>query len=153
MKTDPAHCTFCAIVAGEKPASIVWEDAHSLAFLDLRQFHSGHVLIVSRAHFGDLRDADGTTAAAVMQTVARVMRAVGGLFENDGISVWHSAGEGANQEVPHLHFHVHPRRLGDDVLRVYPCTPNHPSRSQLNHWATDIRQAIDANSTAGTSSD
>lgn len=142
MKTDSEQCTFCSIVAGEKPASVVWEDEHSVAFLDLRQFHSGHVLIVSRAHYGDLRDADSAAAAAVMLTTARVMRAVGSLFRNDGLSVWHSAGEGANQEVPHLHFHVHPRLLNDDVLRVYPNTPSHPSRTQLDQWATEIRQAI-----------
>ncbi|MBC8089015.1 MAG: HIT domain-containing protein [Phycisphaerae bacterium] len=142
MKADPDQCTFCSIVAGEKPASIVWEDEHSMAFLDLRQFHSGHVLIVSRAHFGDLRDADSATAAAVMLTTARVMRAVASLFKNDGLSVWHSAGEGAHQEVPHLHFHVHPRLIGDDVLRVYPSAPHHPPRTQLDDWASDIRQAL-----------
>jgi len=38
----------------------------------------------------------------------------------EGISVWHSIGEAAFQEVPHLHFHVHPRMIGDDALRIYP---------------------------------
>lgn len=142
MKGEQERCAFCDIVAGAIPASIVWQDEGSVAFLDLRQFHSGHVLIVSRRHYGDLREADQATAAAVMHTTARVMRAVGSLFTNDGISVWHSAGEGANQEVPHLHFHVHPRRVGDDVLRVYPSSPEHPSRAQLDAWAAEIRRVL-----------
>jgi histidine triad (HIT) family protein len=82
MSPDTERCAFCAIVAGEIPSSIVWQDEHSVAFLDLRQFHPGHVLIVSRAHFGDLRDADDLAASGVMLTTARVMRAVGVLFEN-----------------------------------------------------------------------
>jgi histidine triad (HIT) family protein len=142
MKSDDGRCTFCAIVTGELPASVVWQDEHSVAFLDLRQFHPGHVLIVSRAHFGDLRDADSAGASAVMLTTARVMRAVGAIFPNDGLSVWHSAGEGANQEVPHLHFHVHPRRLGDEVLRVYPSPPPYPDRPQLESWALEIRRVM-----------
>lgn len=147
MKTAHERCAFCAIVAREIPASVVWEDDLSVAFLDLRQFHPGHVLIVPRTHFGDLRHADAASAAAVMHTTARVMRAVGTIFPNDGLSVWHSAGEGANQEVPHLHFHVHPRRLGDGVLEVYPSPPDHPPRAQLDAWAETIRLKIEATPT------
>lgn len=139
---DAASCAFCAIMAGRIPASVVWQDELSVAFLDLRQFHPGHVLIVPRQHYADLRDADPETAAAVTHTTARVMRVVSALFPNDGLSVWHSVGEGANQEVPHLHFHVHPRRLGDDLLRVYPSSPDHPSRDQLDAWAVEIRRAL-----------
>lgn len=41
-------CVFCAIVAGTAPASVVYEDEIALAFVDLRQAVSGHVLIVPR---------------------------------------------------------------------------------------------------------
>lgn len=142
METADPNCTFCQIIAGTIPASIVWQDALSIAFMDLRQFHAGHVLIVPRAHASDLRDADAASANAVVQTTARIMRAVGAVFSNDGLSVWHSAGEGANQEVPHLHFHVHPRLIGDDVLRVYPHSPAHPDRTQLETWAAELRTAL-----------
>jgi histidine triad (HIT) family protein len=78
-----------------------------------------------------------------MHGVARVARAVDRVFPSDGLSIWHSAGEGANQEVPHLHFHVHPRRRGDDVLRVYPASPELPRRAVLEEWAGRLRAAID----------
>ena len=91
-----------------------------MAFVDLRQFHPGHVLIIPRKHFNDVRDLDESTAAALMSTVTRVTRAVGKTFPNEGISLWHSIGEAAFQEVPHLHIHVHPRMRGDNFLRVYP---------------------------------
>jgi len=137
-------CIFCGIVAGTVPASIVMADALTLAFLDVRQFHPGHVLVIPREHVPDIRSATDATAAAVMRTAARVARAVDRVFPADGLSLWHSAGEGANQEVPHLHVHVHPRRLGDDVLHVYPAAPALPPRMTLDTWAQQLRDVLDA---------
>lgn len=135
-------CPFCAIAAGEVSASIVSQDEHTVAFLDLRQFHPGHVLVIPRAHVVDIRVVDDSTAQSVMRTVVRVARAVDRVFPNDGLSVWHSAGEGANQEVPHLHVHVHPRHVADDLLRVYPSAPAQPERTRLDQWAAAIRTAL-----------
>jgi len=135
-------CAFCAIVAGAAPASVVAADAETLTFLDLRQYHPGHVLVISRRHVADLRAADDATAAAVMVAVARAARAVDQAFHGDGLSIWHSAGAGAGQEVPHLHVHVHPRRLGDELLRVYPQAPARPDRAGLEAYAVRLRLAL-----------
>jgi len=137
------ECVFCTIVAGRLSASIVAEDQLTMAFMDQRQFHPGHVLIIPRTHLSDIRNANDGIASAVGCMVARVARAVDRAFPTDGLSVWHSAGAGANQEVPHLHFHVHPRRLDDDVLRVYPAPPSSPDRLTLESWAARLRSAID----------
>ena len=137
-------CAFCDIVAGRTPATVVASDALTMAFLDLRQFHPGHVLVVPRAHVADIRDADPATAAAVISSVARVARAVAGTFPHEGLSVWHSIGPAADQEVPHLHFHVHPRRLHDGVLRVYPSPPALPDRGTLDEWGIRLRHALSA---------
>ena len=136
-------CAFCSVVAGAVRASIVFEDAHVMAFMDLRQFHPGHVLVIPRQHVADIRQADNAIAEAIMVAVMRIARAVDRAFPNDGLSVWHSAGPGANQEVPHLHFHVHPRMLGDDVLRVYPSSPANPDFATLDLWATRVQSALD----------
>ena len=135
-------CVFCEIVAGLRPVSLVWQDKQTLAFLDLRQFHPGHTLVIPREHVSDIRGVDTDTAQALMATVVRVAQAVTAVFPRDGLSIWHSAGKGADQEVPHLHFHVHPRSIGDDVLRVYPRAPASPARDVLDAWASQLRQAI-----------
>ncbi|GLC25888.1 hypothetical protein rosag_24010 [Roseisolibacter agri] len=129
------------------PASVVAAEPLALAFLDLRQYHPGHVLVIPRQHLPDVRALDDATAAAVMLLVARVARAVDAAFPNDGLSVWHSAGPGAHQEVPHLHVHVHPRRLGDGLLRIYPAAPAHPERATLEAWATRLRDLLGASGT------
>ena len=135
-------CAFCEIVAGRLPATIVFADDATVAFLDLRQFHAGHVLVVPRDHVVDIRQVDDRTAAAIMSTVARLSRAVHRAYPSDGLSVWHSAGAGANQEVPHLHFHVHPRRIGDDLLRVYPSPPALPSAAELEKLGEPIKMML-----------
>jgi histidine triad (HIT) family protein len=138
----PARCVFCTIVEGAAPASVVAADAQTLAFVDLRQYHPGHVLVIPRLHVSDIRAADDATAAALMVAVARVARAVDRVFPGGGLSIWHSAGPEAQQEVPHLHFHVHPRRLGDQLLRVYPAPPEYPDRATLDGWAARLRAAV-----------
>jgi histidine triad (HIT) family protein len=143
VSEQSSDCVFCRVVSGALPASIVYSDALTIAFLDLRQFHPGHVLVIPREHVHDVREADDATLGAVMTGVARMTRAVDRVFPSDGISVWHSIGPGANQEVPHLHFHVHPRRLGDELLRVYPSHPAHPARETLDDWAARLRASLD----------
>lgn len=142
---DSASCVFCEIVSGRQAASIVFSDALVVALMDLRQFHPGHVLVVPRTHVNDIRAADVATAHAVIDAVVRITRAVNSVFPNDGISVWHSIGPGANQEVPHLHFHVHPRHLGDEMFRAYPSPPSHPSRDTLDQWAQQLKATLTPN--------
>jgi histidine triad (HIT) family protein len=145
MEFDAAEaCAFCAIVAGRTPATIIAADDLTVSFLDLRQFHPGHVLVVPRAHVSDVRQADDATAASLMVNVARMARAVSSTFPNEGLSIWHSIGPAADQEVPHLHVHVHARRLDDGLLRVYPRAPPHPDRGTLDEWGTRLRTVLSA---------
>ena len=150
LERQGEHCVFCAIVAGHVPASVVVADALTMAFLDVRQFHPGHVLVIPRHHIPDIRELDDVTAGALIRSVARMARAVDGVFPSDGLSIWHSAGAGANQEVPHLHFHVHPRRTGDDILRVYPRAPGLPPRPALDKWAAQLRTALGESASPAT---
>lgn len=113
-------CVFCAIVAGTAPASLVYEDELALAFVDLRQAVSGHVLIVPRAHVPDIYALDEELAAHLMRLAVRIARALAADGRPDGLSLWQSNGAAAMQEVPHFHLHVHPRRHDDGLLDVYP---------------------------------
>jgi histidine triad (HIT) family protein len=136
-------CVFCAIARGRAAASIVCENEMALAAVDLRQFHPGHTLVIPRHHFHDVRELDDATGAALMAMVSRVARAVGRAFPNQGLSLWHSIGEAAFQEVPHLHIHIHPRLMGDNVLRVYPRLVANTERSTLDSYAAILRSHLE----------
>jgi histidine triad (HIT) family protein len=137
-------CAFCEIAAGRSPASIVHQDELTMTFLDVRQYHAGHVLVIPRQHVSDMRVIDDALAGAIAIALARAARAVDRAFPADGLSIWHSIGAGADQEVPHLHYHVHPRRTGDGVLRVYPSAPALPDRATLDQWAEQLRRVDQA---------
>ncbi len=135
-------CVFCEIVARRAPAAIVLDDQHTLAFADLRQANPGHFLVIPKAHIPDVRDLDAELGAALMQSVTRVTRAVSATFPNDGISLWHSIGPAAFQEVPHLHIHVHPRLPDDGLLRVYPTHPEITNAATLLDYAERLKAAL-----------
>lgn len=139
----PSQCIFCDIANGRESASIVFQDELTLAFMDIRQFHAGHVLVIPREHFKDVRDLDPNTGAALMQTVSRLTRAVGLAFPNDGLSLWHSIGPAAFQEVPHLHIHIHPRLPDDNFLRVYPGSPPTSDKATRGQYAELVRARLD----------
>jgi len=116
----PAACPFCAIADGRAPAAMVLEEDTVLAFMDLRQAVPGHVLVIPRRHVPDIHSLSADEAAAVMQAAVRVANALHAAVAPDGINLWQSNGEAAGQEVFHFHLHVHPRRVGDGLMRIYP---------------------------------
>jgi histidine triad (HIT) family protein len=118
-----AECVFCEIMVGRTPGDIVHQDDLTAAFIDPRQYNPGHVLVVPRRHVNDIRQLDPMSGAALMSTLIKIARAVDEAFPNEGMSLWHSVGPAAFQEVPHMHMHVHPRLFGDGLLRVYPDVP------------------------------
>ncbi|HEV2805214.1 MAG TPA: HIT family protein [Chthoniobacterales bacterium] len=142
MSAPNDSCVFCEIAAGRITASIVHQDELTVAFVDLRQFHPGHTLVIPRRHLQDVRELDDSTGAALMATVVRVARAVGVVFPNEGMSLWHSIGEAAFQEVPHLHIHVHPRLKADGVLRVYPESPPIADEQTREEYAARLRRHL-----------
>jgi histidine triad (HIT) family protein len=111
MDQQKMTCVFCAIIAGDAPGHVLFQDDHVIALLSLE----GHRLVVPRRHFPGLEDLDDATAAAVFQcarTVAGVVRAATGC---EGINPVLSDGQAAGQDVFHLHRHVEPCWKGDRV--------------------------------------
>jgi histidine triad (HIT) family protein len=136
------ECVFCEIMAGRMPADVVYQDDLTVAFVDPRQHNPGHVLVVPRTHINDIRQLDPRTGAALMDTLIKIARAVTHAFPSEGMSLWHSIGPAAFQEVPHMHMHVHPRRLGDGLLRVYPDTPVDADPVVRASYAERLRNAL-----------
>ena len=44
-------CTFCDILAGKLEAFTVYEDEHTLAFLDILPIRDGHCLVIPKLHY------------------------------------------------------------------------------------------------------
>jgi histidine triad (HIT) family protein len=97
-------CVFCRLVAGELPATRVFEDEDVLAFRDLSPQAPTHVLIVPKVHVPSLHELeDARLAGALLHAAAEVARAE--RLEQGWRLIANTRAHGG-QEVPHLHLHV-----------------------------------------------
>lgn len=133
---DP-NCIFCKIVAGAVPSFKLYEDAETLAFMDINPVHDGHCLVIPKAHFATVFDIAPEAFAAVARTTAVIATAVNAALKPDGMNLIQANGTGAAQSVGHFHIHVLPRRLGDNLLINWAPRPG--DMTQIGEVAARIR--------------
>jgi len=137
-------CIFCKIVAGAIPASRIYEDEFSLAFLDLCQPErgAGHVLVIPKAHLADLLAIDEVTLGWLHAVAARVARALREVLSPQGILVWQSNGRAAGQVIPHFHIHVLAQWEGDGYELFGGRFPPQASAEKLQEAARSLAQSL-----------
>jgi histidine triad (HIT) family protein len=133
----PDDCIFCKILEGELPSARIYEDEHTIAFLDINPWTRGHSLVVPRNHSRDLLDASDEDLAHLIAASKRVAALLRDKLDADGINLLNSCGEAAWQSVFHLHMHVIPRYVGDP-LRL-PGRPQQVDSEELAKLAEEIR--------------
>jgi len=138
MTYDPQN-VFARILRGELPSERLFEDAHTLAFMDLMPQAQGHALVIPREPAGTLFELSPDGAAACMRTTQLVAAAVKRAFDAPGIMIMQMNGPAAGQTVPHVHFHIIPRRPGEQ-LRMHAAVRADPE--QLREQAELIRRAL-----------
>lgn len=106
---------FAKILRGELPKVAVYEDAHTLAFLDIMPATPGHTLVIPKEPCETIFDCSPEGAAATIRTTQKVAAAVKKTFDVPGIMLVQLNGTAAGQSVPHLHFHILPRAEGLDM--------------------------------------
>jgi len=114
MAYDPGNI-FARILRGEVPAHKVYEDVHTLAFMDVCPQSDGHTLVIPRVSAENIFDLPPESLAATILTTQRVARAVKKAFGPPGVLIAQLNGTGAGQSVFHIHFHVVPRYEGIDL--------------------------------------
>lgn len=98
-------CLFCRIVRKEIPATIVWEDQHSLAFRDIDPKAPTHVLVIPKLHVSSLNEATDALMLGRLLLAAREIAAEEVISET-GYRIVLNTGAGAGQTVFHLHLHL-----------------------------------------------
>ena len=135
-----SNCIFCRIVAKEIPAAIVYEDEHTLAFMDAGQVNPGHVLVAAKGHAENLYELSDAQAGALLRTAARVARGIRDAYQPQGLSVYQANGKAAWQSVFHYHMHLLPRHEGDGMALTWPA--KNPPREKLAEYAAAIRKVL-----------
>lgn len=138
MNYDPNN-VFAQILRGEVPAVKVYEDEHTLAFMDVMPQTEGHTLVVPKENACNIFDLSPESAAAVIKTTQKIARAVKKGLDASGVMLAQLNGTAAGQSVFHVHFHVIPRSNGID-LKMHAREMENPDRLEV--IAEKIRAAL-----------
>ena len=131
---------FARILRGEIPAHKVYEDEHTLAFMDVMPQADGHTLVIPKAEAENLFEVPPEALTATILTTQRVARAVQKAFDAPGILIAQLNGAPAGQSVFHIHFHVVPRHEGFD-LRLH--ARDMADHAVLAEHAARVRAALE----------
>ena len=119
-------CIFCRIIEGSAPSHRVYEDDHTLAFLDINPISDGHTLIVTKAHVDRLENLNTEACHALFRALHRLVGPIQRAMGTPATSIGINNGPEAGQLVPHVHIHVIPRdttgkrMFSDAVSRIKP---------------------------------
>jgi histidine triad (HIT) family protein len=130
---------FAKILRGEIPSHRVYEDEHTVAFMDVMPQGTGHALVLTKAPSRNLLDADAAVLGRLMETVQKIARAVKQAFEADGVMVIQYNEAPAGQTIFHLHVHVIPRFAG---VPLRPHTGEMEDPQVLATNAEKVRRAL-----------
>lgn len=133
-----SDCLFCKIINNEIPSVKVYEDENVLAFLDINPVNPGHTLIVPKIHSDNLLDTNDHVLQAMIVATKKVATAILLSLGYEAFNIEENNGKIAGQVIPHLHWHIVPRKA-DDGLKHWPGKSYQPGE------ADDIANKIKAN--------
>lgn len=100
------NCIFCKIVAGQLPASKVYEDDDMIVFKDIQPIAKVHLLAVPKQHFKLLSELNEERRALVGRMLEKIASNAPAFGLSEGYRLIINQGEEAGQSVPHLHIHI-----------------------------------------------
>jgi histidine triad (HIT) family protein len=138
-------CPFCDHLAGVSACAFIRRTHEVAAFVNLRQYERGALLVIPVRHAATVLDLDPSLVGAVHAEAALVGRAVMRAFGASGLNIFQNNGPDAGQHVHHLHVHVVPRYPGSDPTLIYQQAHFEPVPfAEQLAVAERIREALDA---------
>ena len=126
---------FTQIIEGGVPARFVWKDELCVAFLSINPIRSGHVLVVPREEVDHWLDVDDDMMAHLMNVSRSIGRAIQNGFQPTRVGLII-----AGLDVPHLHLHVLPIDVIEDL--DFENAAQDPDPAELDRAADTIRYEL-----------
>ena len=108
-------CIFCKIVSGQIPCMKVYEDEHTLVFMDIAGDVDGHMVAIPKNHIENILDCDTESLNRLMLAVKKVSNHCVENCGFDGVNLLNASDTSAGQSVPHFHIHIIPRKKNDGI--------------------------------------
>ncbi|MDB5189657.1 MAG: Diadenosine tetraphosphate (Ap4A) hydrolase related family hydrolase, Hit-like protein involved [Parcubacteria group bacterium] len=106
---------FGKIIRRELPAAIIYEDEHTLAFLDAHPVNLGHALVIPKVYSRNILTISPDSFAKVMETTRLLSPIIQEAVGAGGINIHMNNEAPAGQAVFHTHVHIIPRHDGDGL--------------------------------------
>ncbi|MHA1963362.1 MAG: HIT family protein [Candidatus Thorarchaeota archaeon] len=137
------NCIFCKIIRGEMPSSVIFEDEQSIAFMDVFPLNEGHCLLIPKKHYVNMFDVDPDVIAHLAKNLADLTKRVQKATGAEGVLNIVANGEGAGQDVFHLHLHAIPRNKSSQFGFKFPSDYMNAMapREDLDRMAEKIRES------------
>jgi histidine triad (HIT) family protein len=102
------YCLFCAIAAGDVPATIVSQTPRTIAFSDINPQAPVHLLVIPRTHHANLAELVDSPEEDLLRELlahaAEVAQSQG--ISEGGHRIVFNTGPQGGQTVDHVHAHV-----------------------------------------------
>ena len=108
-------CIFCKIVSGQVSCMKVYEDEHTLVFMDIAGDVDGHMVAIPKEHIENILDCDTENLNRLMRAVKKVSNHCVENCGFDGVNLLNASDSSAGQSVPHFHIHIIPRKNNDGI--------------------------------------
>lgn len=131
-------CLFCKIANKEIPAEVIYEDAHTFAFLDIVPRAPGHTVVIPKVHARNILDLPETEIGPLFASVRKLAERLTSVLKTDGLTIGINQGKASGQTVEHLHVHLLPRFTSDRGGSIHSVVSNPPKES-LKDIAAKLR--------------
>src|SRR3989338_4048339 len=113
LEAQKQQCVFCKLVKKEIPGKIVFEDAKTIALLDIYPAVKGHVLFMPKEHYPLLPYLPPQEFAYLFGILPQLCKAVQSAMVAPSVNIFIANGGVAGQQSYHFLIHILPRELGD----------------------------------------
>ena len=122
-------CLFCKIAGKEINSEMIYEDADTVAVLDVHPLSLAHTMVLPKFHAADILSLPGEKIGPVFEAVKKVTGILGETFKPDGFTIGINHGRASGQTVEHLHIHIIPRWSADGGGSIHSVVNNPPQQS------------------------
>ena len=100
------NCLFCKIIAGDIPATKMYEDADMIIIKDIDPKAKNHFLCIPKSHFKLLAEMTDEQSEQVRKCLKKIPTLQKELGLENGYRLVINQGDDAGQTVFHLHIHI-----------------------------------------------
>ena len=131
------NCIFCKIVQKKAPASIVYEDKQTMAFMSIQPITLGHTLVIPKNHYENIYEISEEEIGYLYKIVKKITHSIKESFGTDGIRIIQNNGRIAGQVIFHMHVHIIPMKTENQWRH-----PKNRDQKMLDQDAERIKQSI-----------